>query len=238
MNAFNFSGFDSLQQMMQTAISQSGKNGNGGAGTADTGGMDFSAVLSGLVDITVAGTVEDAAPQTVEDVKKEFYAYLDSLPIDPALFKTPVSVNVTGAAREKMPVDPEYKQQMMDLCKRDLCDPNWSRHAASGVPAPVGMVITIDADVENEYVASSFGSAYGNKAEQAANGKINFWTRRAKAGKAVREESGRISREKKGLTAFFQETAWRKKSGPDSTVARLTIPEMSGAASFFAGIAS
>lgn len=63
------------------------------------------------IEISETEGIDPTKPQTVDDVKKEFYDYLDSLSISPGLSQTPLSVNVTEKAFEKMLADPEYKQK-------------------------------------------------------------------------------------------------------------------------------
>ncbi len=194
---------------MKGMLSANGKNGERGAVAA---GTDFLSIMAGIaMNITVTESRVNTEPQTIEDVKREFYAFLDSLQVSRGLSGTAISVNVTEAAFAKMLADPEYKQRMMDLCKRDLCDPAWNRMGAMGI-APGDMVVTIDADVENEYRATTYGSAYKGKADEAANAEDGFWTRRTRRGKAAREESERLAQERKEMLAFLQTRALQKKS--------------------------
>ena len=234
MNTHSLVAQNSMEQL-KTLLSANVKNGNHGAATA---GRDFSSILAGIdVDITVTKSRVNTEPQTIEDVKREFHAFLDSLQLSRGLSGTAISVNVTEAAFAKMLVDPEYKQRMMDLCERDLCDPAWNKMGAMGI-APSDMVVTIDADVENEYRASSYGSAYKGKADEAANAGDSFWTRRAKRGKAAREESERLALERKEMLAFLQTRALQKKAGVSSSFAGFASTGSRGASSFFAEIAS
>ncbi len=225
MNAHFPSAVDTLQHTLQSALSQAGQNGKAAAD-----GLDFSAILA---QITVTET--NTEPQTVEDVKREFSAYLDSLPVSPGLSRTAISVNVTEAAFEKMLADPDYKQKMKDLCKRDLCDPAWNR---MGGIAPSDMVLKIDADVENEYIGSSYGSAYRGVADRAAGDGDGFWSRRTKRSRAARQEEKKHADERQDFLAFLQEQAYRKKTGLDAASSGFMPAGVSAAASFFAEIAS
>ena len=144
---------------------------------------------------------EEPARLTVEDVKKEFYDYLDALTLSPGLSSTPICVNITDAAFEKMLVDPEYKQRMMELCARDLCDPDWVK-----LP-PTGINITIDADCDEEYLATSWNHPEGAKNVNPEG----FWTRRAKKNKADRNAQEQRTQEKREMMAFLQERAEERK---------------------------
>ncbi len=171
---------------------------------AASANSDFSL---GVVDITVSASVEVSQTQTIEDVKREFYDYLDSLAISPGLSGTSISVRITDAAFEKMLVDPEYKQKMKDLCARDLCDPAWNKTAAMGI-APSASVIIIDADCEEEYLATTYGSA-------AAKGKTDgesFWSRRTKNDESARKAQEKRAQEKKEMFELLREKAAERQS--------------------------
>lgn len=153
-----------------------------------------------ILEIEVTATEEVREP-TVADVKKEFYDYLDSLPLSPGLSNTSISVNITEAAFERMLGDPEYKQRMKDLCARDLCDPDWVK-----LP-PAATVIAIDTDCEEEYL----GSAYSSEQHRGMANSDGFWTRRAKTKKAERKDEEKRAREKRELMEFLQERADERK---------------------------
>ena len=159
-------------------------------------GAAEKAALDVTVNVIDVSPVDNDSPQTIDDVKKEFYDYLDSLPISPGLGNSPISVNITDAAFEKMLADPEYKQKMKDLCKRDMCDPAWSK-----LP-PSGMQITIDADCPEEYLATSWNAPDGGR-NVDRNG---FWTKGAKDKKAARK-----AQEKREMLEFLQEKADQRK---------------------------
>lgn len=162
-------------------------------------GSSFEAEIK--VAVSTVTATEDPAPQTIDDVKKEFYDYLDSLAISPSLARTPLSVNIPDAAFEKMLADPEYKQKMKDLCARDLCDPAWTKMPPSGIN------ITIDADCEEEYLATSYNSPDGAKNVN----EDGFWTRRAKKKKEEQEILEEKAQEKREMMAFLQERADERK---------------------------
>lgn len=203
--------------------------------SSTTTGQKTTQTSSASVEFSVDIAVESVEPkqQTVEDVKKEFAAFLDSLQITQR--GTSISVCVTDSAWEKMVADPEYKQQMMDLCKRDLCDPAWG----TKVPSPAVTTIRIDADVEEEYIASGYGSAVANKADTSNT----FWENRTKKNKQYLEEMTERALEKRQMLEYIQEKAGQRKAlfdesgtgGSATQVASRYFPSAttSGAASFF-----
>lgn len=160
-------------------------------------GSAFAATMEMVLEVAAT---ETPASQTVDDVKKEFYAYLDSLPISPGLARTPLSVNITEAAFEKMLADPEYKQKMKDLCARDLCDPAWSKMPPSAIN------VTIDADCEEEYLATSYNSPDGGKNANPDG----FWTRRTKS-KEDQKILDKKAQEKREMLELLQEKADERK---------------------------
>lgn len=165
--------------------------------------FEFSLDVDIGIEVEVSETegIDADKPQTLDDVKKEFYDYLDSLSLSPGLSKTPISVNVTEKAFEKMLADPEYKQKMKDLCARDLCDPNWSTLPPSGIN------ITIDADCSEEYIATSWSSSNGAKNVNSDG----FWTRRTKKNESARKDMDRKAQEKREMMNFLQERADERK---------------------------
>ncbi len=187
----NINGMSTYQYYMQNIQKSSGAaSGKSSAATAET---------TASVEFSVDITVEDVTPvaPTVEDVKKEFAAFLDSLEITQR--GTAISVSVSDSAWEKMAADPEYKQKMMDLCKRDLCDPNWD----VTVPSPAVTNIRIDADAEEEYLASGYGSAYADKAKTANTGN-SFWTRRSERHQAALEDMQKQANERREMMQLLQ----------------------------------
>ncbi len=131
-----------------------------------TEATNFIATLAAAEAVSQAreGTDDDGkpSPQKLEKFKSDFYNQLANLPLSPGLTKAKVTVQITDAAFEKMMADPEFKDEMLALCKRDLCDPAWSK-----LP-PDYQAITIDE--KNGYLARSGASG----TEKPASGK-EFW---------------------------------------------------------------
>ncbi len=208
----NINGMSTYQYYMQTHQ----KSSNAASGQSSTATSGTTASVEFSVDITVED-VTPAAP-TVEDVKKEFAAFLDSLEITQR--GTAISVSVSDSAWEKMAADPEYKQKMMDLCKRDLCDPAWDVK----VPSPAVTNIRIDADAQEEYLASGYGSAYADKAKTANTGN-SFWTRRTERHQAALEDMQRTANERREMMQYLQNRVdQRKQSSASGNGAGFTNP--------------
>ncbi|MCC8180708.1 MAG: hypothetical protein LIP23_07360 [Planctomycetes bacterium] len=188
MNINGVSNYNYIQSYLQSS-GATGKNAS--AAAADS--VEFSAEIA-------VEEVEPAAP-TVEDVKKEFAAFLDSLQITQR--GTRIHVSVSDAAWEKMAADPEYKQKMMDLCKRDLCDPAWG----TKVPPPAVTTIRIDADVEEEYLASGYGSAVAGKADTSNS----FWTRRSERHQEILEGMQEAAQERREMMNLVQKRVDQRK---------------------------
>ncbi len=154
----------------------------------------FSLEMSLVVEKTETTPKET----TVEDVKKEFWDYLNSLDITQS---GSICVLVSDSAWERMTTDPEYKQKMMDLCKRDLCDPAWNR-----IPNPAGTVIRITTGGSEDYIASSVGGL-ADKSGAKSDGK-GFWERRAERNKeahilSAERAQQRREQERAGLMRYL-----------------------------------
>lgn len=189
--------------------------------TREEDGSGFAAFFAELTVAETAAAREAESPRTLDDVKRDFYDYLSSLPISPGLSGTSIVVNVTESAFEKMLADPDYEQKMKDLCKRDLCDPQWTKMAAMGL-APAASVITIDADADEEYLASSMGSAVAASRgdRDSAN---SFWTNRSKRHREMLE--------------ILQEKSHQRRLATDDALARFVPGEFTGLGGMFIGTA-
>ncbi|MCC8166921.1 MAG: hypothetical protein LIQ31_12395 [Planctomycetes bacterium] len=86
---------------------------------------------------------------------------------------------------------------MMDLCERDLCDPNWDVN----VPSPAVTTIRIDPDAKDEYCASGYGSAVTGM----ANTSNSFWTRRSERHKAALEDMEELAQDRRAMMDFLQQ---------------------------------
>ncbi len=167
-------------------------------------GKSISGAFSLQISLEMEKAETPAKETTVEDVKKEFWDYLNSL--DKTLGGT-INVLVSDSAWEKMAADPEYKQKMMDLCKRDLCAPGWNR-----MPNPAGTVIQINAGGGEEYIARSQPGEFAKENGSANTGGKGFWERRADKNKEANEQAveralGKRQQEKTELMRFLQEYA-------------------------------
>jgi hypothetical protein len=140
----------------------------------------------------------------VEDVKKEFYDYLDSLPVSSGLGKTPINVTISEGAFERMLDDPEYMQRMKDLCKRDLCDPAWDSRGTLGPPTYIHVNITDNTNNQfnSEYVATSYNYDRGSNYESETES--SFWSRRAKKDDGAEKARDKKSEEKRQLEKIHE----------------------------------
>ncbi|MCC8165822.1 MAG: hypothetical protein LIQ31_06670 [Planctomycetes bacterium] len=226
------SSYNSLQYTIQTAMAKV-------KGANPTGQAQFDASVSvTTVTATASTAATDETPRTVDDVKKEFYDYLDSLQLSPGLSTTGIGVNVTEAAFEKMLKDPDYMQKMKDLCARDLCDPNWTK-----LP-PTGIQITIDADVPEEYLASSWNAPGVGTVDETSfwNKKSTDKTEKQNAEKKAKEKrQEKIVQEKREMLEFLQKRADERKIRADGVVssyANLFSTSYSGIAKYASPAAS
>lgn len=159
-----------------------------------------AAALKATVSLTAAGVDSVAEkPQTLEEFKGEFRRYLDSIEINPALSGTPMTVNISDAAFERMMNEPEFKEKIISLFERDMCDPAWSR-----MPAPAYMNFRIEASGE-EYLATSWGSAHADAFRSRSEGA--FWSRNRKSGAAAEKAVQR----KEEMRRWLESLAERKR---------------------------
>ncbi len=196
MNAIQ-SPYTSLQYSIQTAMAKA-------KGTSANGQTAYSA----SVNVTTVTATTGDTPHTIDDVKKEFYDHLDSLQLASGLSKTAIGVNVSEAAFEKMLKDPDYMQRMKDLCARDLCDQNWTK-----LP-PTGMQITIDADVPEEYLASSWNAPGVGTVDESS-----FWNKKSTDKKTEEKRQAETAQEKREMLEFLEKRAEERKSRADAAMA-------------------
>lgn len=173
----------------------------------------FSTEFSITATTKTTAAEEVQAEQTLDDVKKEFSAYLDSLAISPGLKNTPINVTISDAAFERMLTDPDYKQRMMDLCKRDMCDPAWN---AGNAPKYMHVQITHDTNNQynHEFVSHSYNYDTGPNYE--AETRNAFWSKKAKKSDDSQKIREKRLEEKKQLEAIMQSIQDRRKMLVDS----------------------
>lgn len=160
------------------------------------------------IDVTVVDEVQDK-PRTIDDVKKEFYDFLNSLQVAPGLAGANPSVSVTEGAFQRMLDEPEFMQQMKDLCVRDLCDPAWNSMPAGARPTGSHTTITDGSNGQEPYLASSWGSAYDDKMKGAKSN--SFWSHRSDKKKQADKAAQEKSRERKEMLEMLQERAAVRK---------------------------
>lgn len=195
-------------------------NANQKSAAAEYGKFEISA------SVTVeTASVEKTGEPTLEDVKKEFYEYLDSLPVSAGLGGTPINVTVTEEAFERMRTDPEYMQRMKDLCKRDLCDPAWNDRSMMGPPTYMHINITDNTNNEHnsEYVATSYNYDTGSNYEsETAN---SFWSRRTKKREEAEKIAEKRQEEREALERFLDRMReWKELFASSSAAGQSALP--------------
>lgn len=178
-----------------------------------------STAVAATVEVTVTDEVKE---RTVEDVKNEFYDYLGSLQISRGLGNTHINVTVSEAAFERMLDDPEYMQRMMDLCKRDMCDPAWNTHPIETPYMHINITDNTNNQFNSEYVASTYGGdGYGSNFEsETAN---SFWSKKSDKSdesKKIREKR----QEEKEMLEFLVERAQQRKEMLNASWESLPLP--------------
>lgn len=214
----NINSFSSVNYLQLALRASSNKTSASSAGQTQVS-LDVTASVT-----TVTG---EEAPRTIEDVKREFYEFLDSLRLSPGLSRTPISVNITEKAFEKMLNNPDYEQKMKDLCVRDLCDPEWGR-----IIEPSALRITIDADAPEEYLGSSYN--HPQDADKADGD--SFWNRRASKDKKAADKRAQEKRD--AIKALQERAAERKRLGDGLFKSNYSITASSGLASLLSSFAS
>ncbi len=144
----------------------------GGARTAEE--MDRAAreavreKLEGLCETAsekTAGAREVSKEEEMEAFKREFYAELDKIPKDRTIAN--VAINISEEAFRNMKADPEYREQMLSVIRRDM--------TGSVAPAPdCSMVITVGATA-GDYRADSW--SVNNDAEFYTRSRSSFYKR-------------------------------------------------------------
>ena len=96
-------------------------------------------------------TTEMSEAEEMALFKKEFYADLDKLRVDKSLSN--VAINISEAGFKAMKDDPEYREKILLLLKRDL---------GSSVPRQCSAVFTVGATL-SEYRGDSWGVGYDSE---------------------------------------------------------------------------
>ena len=102
----------------------------------------------------IASTEKTSEMSEAEEMalfKKEFYADLDKLRVDKSLSN--VAINISDAGFKAMKNDPEYREKILSLLKRDL---------GSSVPRQCSAVFTVGATL-SEYRGDSWSVGYDSE---------------------------------------------------------------------------
>ncbi|MCC8179636.1 MAG: hypothetical protein LIP23_01800 [Planctomycetes bacterium] len=193
------------------------------SGMWSTGRSAFSTATSAArtADASPAESVENATTEQstadkVEQVKKDFYQYLNNLPTSAGLYSTSLSVTITDAAFARMAEDPDFMQQMKDLCARDLCDPAWSR-----LP-PHAMHITIDdKGDEDGYSASSWGSMVQ---DPTGADEESYWEKRSKRREEAIELENLVAKNRRQSMALLNQSALARQAMVGQGETAISLP--------------
>lgn len=175
------------------------------AASASASTATATATITTMETVTATDAVKE---RSLEDVKKEFYDFVDALPKSKGLNGAFINVTVSEEAFERMRDEPDFMQRMMDLCERDLCDPAWDT-----APVPVSYIhvkITDNTnnDCGSEYIASSYSQGCGSNFKSESDN--SFWNNKSKANdqaKKLREKR----QEEKDMLEFLIEQAQQRK---------------------------
>lgn len=140
-------------------------------GTQDGSFFDLSA-RAGTNDVLEINSTESAQQETelseaeeMQLFKKEFYSDLEKLGVDRTISN--VAINISEEAFKNMKADPEYREKVLAVIRRDL--------SASVAPAPnCSLLITVGATLK-DYRADSW--SVGNDSEFHLRSKNSFYKR-------------------------------------------------------------
>lgn len=133
------------------------------------------------------GTQELSEAEEMELFKKEFYEELSKIKID--RHNINVAINISEDAFKKMKEDPQYKQQILNLLKRDL---------GSSLPANYSAVFTIGSSIK-DYRGDAYPVGYDS--EFYARSQNSFY----------KKTSEHKDRQKELLEEYLEKRAQTKK---------------------------
>lgn len=175
--------------------------------------------LAAFVQATAAA--EEPKEQTLEEFKKEFYAWLDTVPIHPSQANAAHSVSIHDKAFEKMMNDPEYKAEVEALIKREF--------SANFVASPAFTTMRFDA--AGVYTGTAGGSAYWG--EYVKESQDAFWTNNGGSGKSEASERADAKRTKQKkldelLDKLAEDRRLRSRDAAEDYYYRFTRDEANG----------
>lgn len=174
--------------------------------------------LAAFVQATSAA--EEPKDKTLEEFKKEFYAWIDTVPIHPSQAGAAHSVSIHDKAFEKMMNDPEYKAEVEALITREF--------GAAFAVTPAFTTMRFDA--EGVYTGTAGGSAHWGSYNRESSDA--FWTSSG-SGKSEAQERAEARRTKrKKLDELMSELAadrrQRNKDAAQDYYHRFTRNEANG----------
>lgn len=169
--------------------------------------------------VQASAAAEEPKEQTLEEFKKEFHAWISTVPIHPSQAGAAHSVSIHDKAFEKMMNDPEYKAEVEALIKREF---------SANFAAPPAFT-TMRFDAEGVYTGTAGGSAYWGEYETESSGA--FWTN--SGGKSEAEARADARREKRKklddlLDRLAEDRRLRNKDAAEDYYYRFTRDEANG----------
>lgn len=143
----------------------------------------------------VSGTEKAGCAQELSEAeemaafKKEFYAELERIPKNGTIVN--LAINISEEAFENMKADPEYREQILSVLRRDL--------TSSFAPMKASLLITVGATAE-DYRGDSW-SGVNNDSEFYARSRNSFY----------KKTNGKVDRHREALEEYLEKWAQAKK---------------------------
>ena len=160
-----------------------------GVNSALAGAYQYTQKTQGTDVKRTAQTEEFSEAQEMAAFKKEFYAELEKIPRDRTIEN--VAINISEEAFKNMKADPEYREQMLAVIRRDL--------TSSVAPAPnCSLLITVGATAK-DYRGDSW--SVNNDSEFHVRSQNSFY----------KKTSGKKDRQKEILKEYLEKRAQARK---------------------------
>ena len=160
-----------------------------GVNSALAGAYQYTQKTQGTDVKRTAQTEEFSEAQEMAAFKKEFYAELEKIPRDRTIEN--VAINISEEAFKNMKADPEYREQMLAVIRRDL--------TSSVAPAPnCSLLITVGATAK-DYRGDSW--SVNNDSEFHVRSQNSFY----------KKTSGKKDRQKEVLKEYLEKRAQARK---------------------------
>lgn len=143
---------DAFNQIQQQILAQAKQNAAASSSTTEA-------------DAAAESAAAEQQPKTLEEFKKDFYEYINSIPLHPSQQNARHSISISDQAFQKMMDDPEYKAEVEYILEREM--------GANFAVPPAFTTMTWDAN--GEYSGTAGGSAHMDKFETLSSDA--FWKR-------------------------------------------------------------